>query len=430
MRLSALIRPFSAVLCVSTVATLAALALPTAPDYKHFYETHQWFALRDAIFAAGEHAPVFYKAAVEAAFNQTEPADRDLRTDMRGEPHSPRAGQSREHLIALYYRQGKYKSALAAFDAYHYTAADTDEKTEREMLASLAQVGDLAISIPKPSASVKIEIVDNNVFLPVTINNSPASYVFDNGSSVSMMSESEAKRLGLTVTSTAASMDTMTGAKIPLRVAIVNDLAIGGMHFAHVAFNVAPDASPPFDGLPAGKRGIIGLPVLIAMRTQRWNAAKLILEFDFPSAPGSEAAPPVATGAVAVPTHANLAFEGTATFLAAASNGHALTCSLDTGAQHTYLYPAFAAVFPALVAAGKKEAHVLTGVGGSTSVDSTLLDSVTLTVGSADLTLKPAHVLAKANDSNSAWFAGNVGVDLLNQKIVTINWSTMNITLQ
>ena len=430
MRLSALIRPLSAVLCVSTVAALAALARPTAPDYKHLYETHQWFALRDAIFAAGEHAPVFYKAAVEAAFNQTEAADRDLRTDMRGEPHSPRAGQSREHLIALYYRQGKYKSALAAFDAYQYTAADADEKTEREMLASLAQAGDLGVSIPKPSATVRIEIVDNNVFLPVTINNSPATYAFDNGAGVSMMSESEAKRLGLTVTSTAASMDTMTGAKIPLRIAIVNDLAIGGMHFAHVAFNVAPDTSPPFDGLPVGKRGIIGLPVLIAMRTQRWNAAKLTFEFNFPSAPGSEAAPPVATGAVTVPTHANLAFEDTATFLAAMSNGHALTCSLDTGAQHTYLYPTFAAAFPALVAGGKKETLMLTGVGGSTSVDSTLLDVVTLTVGGTDVTLKPAHVLAKANNSNSGWFAGNVGMDLLNQRVATIDWSTMTLSLK
>jgi hypothetical protein len=430
MRLSALIRPLSAVLCVPALAALAALALPSAPDYKHLYETHQWFALRDAIFAAGEHAPVFYKAAIEAAFNQTEAADRDLRTDMRGEPHSPRAGHSRDHLIALYYRQGKYKSALAAFDSYHYTAANADEKSERETLASFATAGDLTVSIPKPSANVTIEIVDNNLFVPVTINNSPASYAFDNGASSSMMSESEANRLGLSVTSTNASMDTMNGTKIPTRIAIVNDLAIGGMHFAHVVFTVAPDANPPFDELPVGKRGLIGLPVLIAMRTQRWNAAKRTFEFNFPSAPGSGAAAPVATGAVSVPTHANLAFEDTATFLAAASNGHPLGFSLDTGAQHTYLYPAFTAAFPALVAAGKKEIHTLTGVGGSSSVDSTLVDSVTLTIGGADVTLKPARVLAKANNANSGWFAGNVGVDLLNQKIATIDWSTMTLTLK
>jgi predicted aspartyl protease len=298
------------------------------------------------------------------------------------------------------------------------------------MLALFAAAGDMSVSLPKASASVTIEIVDNNLFLPVTINNSPASYAFDNGASASMISESEAKRLGLSVTSTGSSMDTMTGAKISTRIAIVNDLAIGGMHFAHVVFLVAPDANPPFDDLPAGKRGIVGLPVLIAMRTQRWNAAKLTFDFNFPSAAGSEAAAPVATGAVTVPKHANLAFEDTATFLAAASNGHPLECSLDTGAQHTYLYPAFAAAFPALVAAGKKETHTLTGVGGSTNVDSTLLDAVTLTIGGADVTLKPAHVLAKANNSNSAWFAANVGVDLLNQKIATIDWSTMTITLK
>jgi predicted aspartyl protease len=426
MRLSALIRSLSALLCLPA---LAALALPTVPDYKHLYESHQWFTLRDAVVAAGEHAPVFYKAAVEAAFNQTEAADRDLKTDMRGEPHSPRASDARGALIALYYRQGKYKSALAAFDLYHYAAANADERAEREMLASFAQAGDLTVSVPRPSASVKIEVIDNNVFLPITINNSPATYAFDNGAATSMMSESEAKRLGLSITTTSASMDTMNGTKIPVRIAVANDVAVGGMHFAHVVFNVSPDANPPFNDLPVGKRGILGLPVLLAMRTQRWNAAKLTFDFNFPSAPGS-AAPPAAAGAVTVPMHANLAFEETATFLNTASNGHALTCSLDTGAQHTYLYPAFAAAFPALISAGKKEMKTVTGVGGSTQFDSTVLDSVTLAIGGADVTLKPAHVLAKANNSQSAWFAANVGMDLLNQKVATIDWSTMTITLQ
>lgn len=414
MRLSAALGPIAVAVCLAA----STVALPTAPDYKHLYETHQWFALRDAVNAAAEHAPIFYRGAVEAAFNETEAADRDLKMDIRGEPHSTRSPSARDLLIALYYRQGRFKSALTAFDLYHYVPANDDEKKERDMLAALAQAGDLSVSIPKSPASVAIDIVDGNLFLPLTINNSAASYAFDNGASISMISESEAKRLGLTVQPTSATMYTMTGATIPMRIAVVNDLAIGGMHFAHVAFTVVPDSKPPFDELPAGKRGILGMPVLIAMKNQRWSAAKKTFEFNFPVA---LAAKPVQ----------NLALEQTSTFVQVKYKNTPLLMSLDTGAQLTYLYPAFTTAFPAVVAAGKKETKKVTGVGGSSDFDSTVLDSLTLTVGGRDVTLKPAHVLAKDNTPVSKWFAGNVGMDLLNQSsTTTLDWTTMTINLQ
>lgn len=422
MRLPAALGPLAA---VSTIACAFALPpkitankLPTAPDYKHLYETHQWFSLRDAVNSAAEHAPVFYRGAVEAAFNQTEAADRDLKMDMRGEPHSTRASDARELLVALYYRQGRYKSALAADDLYHHAPANDDQKKERSILSAFAQAGDLSVSVPRQSASVTIDIVDGNLFLPVTINTSPASYAFDNGAATSMMSESEAKRLGLTVQSTGSTMYTMTGAIIAMRIAVVNDLAIGGMHFSHVVFTVAPDSNPPFNDLPAGKRGIIGMPVLLAMKNQRWSATKRTFEFGSLSVYKDIPRP-------------NLCLEQTSTFVEVRSKQTPLVMSLDTGAQNTYLYPAFTAAFPTVVAAGKKETKKVTGVGGSSDFDSVVLDSVTLTLGGHDVTLKPAHVLAKDNTPTSSWFAGNVGMDLLNQSsTTTIDWITMSVNLQ
>ncbi|MGD0304778.1 MAG: aspartyl protease family protein [Candidatus Acidiferrales bacterium] len=417
MRLSAALGPLVAV-CAAACAFALPAKLPAAPDYKHLYETHEWFALRDAVNSAAEHAPIFYRGAVESAFNEAEAADRDLKMDMRGEPHSSRAPEARELLIALYYRQGKYKSALGADDLYRHQPANDDDKKERSMLAALAQAGDLAVAIPKSPASVTIDIVDGNLFLPVTINNSAASYAFDNGSSMSMMSESEAKRLGLTVQSTGSTMYTMSGASIAMRIAVVNDLAIGGMHFSHAVFGVTPDANPPFNDLPAGKRGIIGMPVLMAMKNQRWSATKRTFEFNYPVPLLTKPAP-------------NLALEQTSTFVQVRSKQTPLQMSLDTGAQVTYLYPAFTAAFPTAVAAGKKETKTVTGVGGSSNFDSVVLDSITLTIGGHDLTLKPAHVLTKDNTPVSAWFAGNVGMDLLNQSSTTsIDWSLMTLSLE
>src|SRR5580693_10675302 len=155
MRLSAALGPLVAV-CAAACAFALPAKLPAAPDYKHLYETHQWFALRDAVNSAADHAPVFFKGAVEAAFNETEAADRDLKMDIRGEPHSTRSPSARDLLVALYYRQGRYKTALTSFDLYHYTPANDDEKKERAMLVAMAQAGDLSVSVPKQSASVAI----------------------------------------------------------------------------------------------------------------------------------------------------------------------------------------------------------------------------------------------------------------------------------
>src|ERR1700689_3691126 len=98
MRLSAALGPLVAV-CAAACAFALPAKLPAAPDYKHLYETHQWFALRDAVNSA---------------------AGRALKMDVRGDPPPSRASESRELLIAIYYRQGKYKSALAADDPYHH----------------------------------------------------------------------------------------------------------------------------------------------------------------------------------------------------------------------------------------------------------------------------------------------------------------------
>jgi hypothetical protein len=40
---------------------------------------------------------------------------------------------------------------------------------------------------------------------------------------------------------------------------------------AHVAFLGVPDLQQPFVDLPPGKRAILGLPLLLALKTIRWN---------------------------------------------------------------------------------------------------------------------------------------------------------------
>jgi hypothetical protein len=55
------------------------------------------------------------------------------------------------------------------------------------------------------------------------------------------------------------------GGTIGLRVAIVENFAIGGLRLKNAAFAVLPDSQEPFKDLPDGSRGLIGIPVLLAM---------------------------------------------------------------------------------------------------------------------------------------------------------------------
>jgi hypothetical protein len=130
------------------------------------------------------------------------------------------------------------------------------------------------------------------------------------------------------------------------------------MRLAHVAFYVLPDAHPPSDDMPEGSRGILGIPVILALQTLRWSAPARTLECAFPSQPSDI-------------RQTNLAFDAASPIVQANFQRQALEFSFDMGAQRTALYPAFAKKFADVVkATGKKESHALTGVDGSASLDS------------------------------------------------------------
>jgi hypothetical protein len=66
------------------VAVLCRLAPGgAAPDVHALYEARHWFALRDTVQPLDP--PIFYRKAVDAAFNQREAAEKELAAIMRAE---------------------------------------------------------------------------------------------------------------------------------------------------------------------------------------------------------------------------------------------------------------------------------------------------------------------------------------------------------
>jgi tetratricopeptide (TPR) repeat protein len=297
--------------------------------------------------ALAASSPQFYRGAVEAAFHQPPQAKKDLEAILRARPHDHDAYEARALLAGLYLRTGQYREAAIQADALLADKPDAeDAKNVQSVLRVLSQTPDQVVVQKKPSA-VRMHIEDGNLFLPVAINGAPADYALDTDAAVSLLSESEAKRLGLAVRDVQTKIEGMSGAGIGARVAVADTFILGNIRLANVAFYVLPDKQPPFDSLPSERQGIVGIPVILALQTLRWNPRNNTFECGFPSR-GQDF------------RHSNLSYDGASPLTQVSIGSKGLEFSFDTGAQNTDLYPFFAQDFADLLGAeGKKESRQL-----------------------------------------------------------------------
>jgi gag-polyprotein putative aspartyl protease/Aspartyl protease len=383
---------------------------------KTLYEGHRWFALRDATAAGDEQA--FYHAAVEAAFDEIDSAKRDLGKVIVQSPHSTDAYEAHELLTTMFFRHGLYREALEQLRAMSNERPDAkDVQNEMGLFTVLGKVDQSTIHL-RPS-TLRMRYQDGNpVYLPTEINGEKALYAFDTGANFSVISEAEASRFGMAVSSVDTSIGDSSGNHLGIRVAVAKSLNIGGLQLRNVAFVVLPDTQPPFNGLVERKRGLLGIPVLLAMGTFSWSKDGAF-----------------SLGLSSERFHlqtANLAFEESFPITHAYFRGTGIDMTVDSGAEKTVLSPPFASRFPdVLKSIGKPESHSLTGLAGSASYKSVLLPSLDLQVGGHTVTLKNVHVLTEESSDTSKWADGNLGIDLLNEaRSVTIDFRAMTLTLR
>jgi hypothetical protein len=408
------------VLCAASIFVAASFCFAAGriePDLKSLYDTHHWFALRDAVQTG--KPPIFYRGALGVIFNQPKAAEQDLLGVISNSPKGHDAFEASSLLAGMYLRTGQYREALAQVEVMLGDRPDAkDARNVLSLFQVLSRTPDQSVVQKQPSTQ-QMHIEDGSMFLPITIDGGLAAYAFDTDAAVSLLSESEAKRLGLAVLDVSTKIEGMSGTGVTARVAVADNLVLGNVHLAHVAFYVLPDKQPPFNDLPVGSRGILGIPVILALQTLRWNPRGGTFECGFPAKPEDI-------------QHANISFDGASPVTQVFVQRRPLEFSLDTGAQGTDLYPSFAKEFANFVGDyGKKESHKLTGVDGSATLESAVLPSVTIQVGGRDVVLKPARVYLEEHNSTSQWYFGNLGMDLLNQAhTITFDFQAMTLTLE
>jgi predicted aspartyl protease len=383
------------------------------PDLQALYKQHQWFDLRSAV---DKDSPVFYRAAVDCTFDDVHHCEKEAAELFQIDPHSDESREARDLLASVYLRYGRFREALAQVDAaLTFDPENSQAKNIRPLLQALAKFPDESTN-PIQYSRLKWKRQDGHLAVPVTIDGKEATYIFDTGANLSLVSESEAKRLGLAAEDVSTKMSTITGQKVPLRFAEANELSAGSLRVKHVAFLVVPDDQPPFNDMPPGERGILGINVLLAFQRFSW-------------APGGsfEIFPPELKQ-----THADICFDGQAPVAQIQHEDEKLNVLIDTGAEETYMYPPFADKFVGLLAdQGKRTPQTVTGVANSTDVDSSELPDLQLTIGRFSGHVHPAKVLLKETTGSSKFFDGNLGMDLLSQgRKTTIDFRWMTLTIE
>lgn len=404
------------VLCAALLCCVAFWFFWRRSELSRRSKAHQLFLLRDAL-RGRSGAFDFYVGQVACAFNKTAACEEKFKKILIVKPKSAVARRIHHILAAAALREGRYGRVLHEVDALlAIDPKSIDANAARPLIEVLSHFPDQAVQAGAVGRAL-VQMDDGRV--PLLINGKPASYLFDSGANLSVLSESEALRLGMEIQqfrSDEASRD-INGNRVPFRITVAKTLALGDIQLSNVAFLVADDEQQPFADMRAGQRGLLGLPVLQAFGSVTWTRDGV---FQADRSPVS-----------ANLFEANICFDNLDLITQARFEHHVLSFVLDTGAEKSDLWPKFAKVArPLIRQSGNHGHHTITGMGGAEKFEITSIPKVVLQLGGESVALQPAHILKARQKSNRKWFYGLLGIDVLRQaQRVTIDFRTMTLQL-
>jgi clan AA aspartic protease (TIGR02281 family) len=387
------------------LAFCAAVGAQAADDLDRLFRARQWFELRAAVT---DRSPALMRAAVATAFNDPETAERLLRDVIRSGPASNAVDDAYSMLSQIYRRSGQYRQWFTL--RHQWIAAIPDSARAGAEQDDEQEVGGWPDQVNGRPRRAVLRHDSGDLTIPVSVNGKADDYLFDTGAMVSVLTERRAARLGLKIDTTRRVITGSSGQSTAFRTAIAKEVDIGGTRFRNVSFAVIQGTGPMADV----DAGIIGLPILLALRVIRWSPDGAV-EIDSPATP--------------VRTDPNLVFDRNLLLLRTRVFGRDVLLNFDTGASTTDLNANFADTFPQAVQGAKKARTDITGVGGTRTFDSLEIPEVIFGIGPAEVLLRPAIVsLQRIDDIGGECCVGNAGEDLLKQGF-TIDFSAMTLRL-
>ncbi len=236
---------------------------------------------------------------------------------------------------------------------------------------------------------------------PVTIAGRRLWMILDTGANLSVISRSNAERLGLKLSGRETTITGNAPVQVPAHTAVIPQLRFGTAEFRNVAVLVLDDSELEVPQLHYHIPGSLGFPVLSALGQVTFFAD------------GRFGAGMPANGAVA-PTD-NLFLEKLTPVVAVGVNGTERLFTIDTGSTSSLLTAAYYRDHRDDFASQQPHALELMGAGAELSTPAYSLPELSITVGGGTAVVKDIPVLTQPRDRFDRKFYGNLGQDVLRQ---------------
>jgi predicted aspartyl protease len=244
--------------------------------------------------------------------------------------------------------------------------------------------------------------------LEVFNENDTVNFVFDTGANLSTVPASTALNLGMKIITANLQVGTITGAKVPAKLAVCPVLKLGGIEIHNAVFLVLDDNALTFPHADYRIYGVLGFPVLEALREIQ------ITQDGWFIVPEKE---------TQVNDPSNLAMSGLTPLIYIDGRHY----TFDTGADNTLLYYSYYTDRKNEIEKNYPPTRVkFGGADGGKEFDGFVV-SETFNILGKEVTLENIQLLReKVNETETVY--GNIGQDLIRQfNKMTINFSHMFI---
>lgn len=234
----------------------------------------------------------------------------------------------------------------------------------------------------------------------LTVNGVRELWLLDTGANQTVVTQSFAKRLGLTPLPGAAPVGSgLTGRETSAQAALLPVLNVGGSTFSNVAVVIIDDASLRIGSGPDAYQidAILGYPIFKALG---------VVTFTRDEFRAGDAAEKNIQGV-------RMYMRGLAPAIECEVEGQRLIFTFDTGASNTDLSLRYYELFRAEAGSWQKHAGESAGVGGSIRRDIYVQPSVVMKAGPATVTLKDVPIFPVRMNAAIDLLFGNLGQDFV-----------------
>lgn len=228
--------------------------------------------------------------------------------------------------------------------------------------------------------------------IPVLAGGDTLDFIFDTGANLSTLCMSVAEKMGMDIIPTEIQVGSITGEKVPARLAVCDQMSIGNAQLKNVVFLVFPDDQLSFPQIGYKMSGILGYPVMEAFgEIQITREGTMIIPEEYSAFPGPS----------------NMAMDGLTPLICLEGNPY----TFDTGADHTMFYAAYYQDHREEIY--KTEKIQFGGAGGIREFDGFVIDK-TFNISGKEITVEGIHLIKeKIKESETVY--GNIGQDLMGQ---------------